>query len=267
MKSRFSLIKRITLLLLATSTLMACTTGGVRTDGLQDDSTGNLGQVQGVPGAGDIYVKLAVAYLKEKQLDVALVKAKQAVQIEPTNTQAHNVIALLYERLGEYPLAERHFNRALELQPKNSYVLNAFGSFLCNRKRYDEADGLFQRALSNPLYKTPEIALTNAGVCMVRVPDLNRAERYFRTALESNPRFPPALFQMAQVSYRKEQYLSVRAYLQRYHERLPMNAASLWLGIRAERKLGDKEAEARYASLLRTKFPDSKESMSLAESQ
>ncbi|PLY15617.1 MAG: type IV pilus biogenesis/stability protein PilW [Sedimenticola sp.] len=249
------------------SLLMACETGMVKTDGLQDDSTGGFGRDDQRKGAGDVYVKMAVAYMEDGQIDVALQKARQALSVEPGNAQAHNVIALLFDRLGEDALAERHFNRGMEIQPRNSYLLNAFGTFMCNRQRYTEADELFQKALSNPLYKTPEVALTNAGICSGRIPDIERSETYLRRALEKNPRFAPALIQMGQVSFTAGKYLSARAYLQRYLEVAPHTAASLWLGVRTERELGDRDSEASYSLSLRNNFPDSNEAKLLMELQ
>lgn len=244
--------------------LTAC--GGAMRGGVQEDSTGDFGQNQ-TKGAGDIYVKLAVAYMEEGQLDVALRKAKQAINVEPSNAQAHNVIALLYERLGENNLAEQHYVRGLELQPRNSYLLNAYGTFMCNREKYEQADELFQRAVANPLYKTPEIALTNAGICIGRSSDKARSEKYMRMALEKNPRFAPALIQMGLLSYEAGNYLSARAYLQRYSATAAHTAASLWLGVRTERELGDRDSEGSYALRLRNNFPDSQEAKMLMELQ
>lgn len=232
-----------------------------------EDSTGAMGRVQQRKGAGDIYVKLAVAYFNEGQLDIALKKAKTALQVEPYNAEAHNIIALLYNRLGEKRLAEHHFQRGLEFEPRNPYLLNAYGTFLCQEQRIDEADKEFMKALENPLYKTPEVALTNAGICARRIADLSKAEAYFRRALKANPRFPAALIQMGQISYETGEYLSARAYLQRYLEVAQPTPASLWLGIRTERELGDRDAVASYSLSLRNNFPDARETQLLRESE
>ena len=45
------------------------------------------------------------------------------------------------------------------------------------------------------------------------------------------------------------------------------NAESLWLALRIERKLGNREAEAGYASQLRRRFKDSAEYKSLLQGQ
>jgi type IV pilus assembly protein PilF len=230
------------------------------------DSTGQFGQTSRT-GAGDVYVKLAIAYMQEGKLDIALQKAKTAIKVEPANAGGHNMLGLLYERLSEYGLAEHHFKQSLRHDPQNSYVLNAYGTFLCNQSRYDEADKQFNAALANPLYATPAVALTNAGICASRRPDLSGAERYFRRALEHDPKMPAALIRMAQVSFDNNEHLSARAYLQRYQGVARHTAASLWLGIRTERVLGDQNAVASYVLLLKNNFPDSREIQLLRESE
>jgi type IV pilus assembly protein PilF len=109
------------------------------------------------------------------------------------------------------------------------------------------------------LYKTPEFAYTNAGVCALKIPDVAKAEEYFRQALKINPRFGDALFEMAQLNFNRTNYLPARAYLQRHMEVSQRTSASLWLGIRIERALGDTATADIYAKLLKTDFPNSKE--------
>ena len=259
-------MKRITLLLalfLIQFFLSACTPDTTR----EDDETGHLGQQAEAPSAGEVYVKLAVAYMREGQFGIALQKAKRGLEVDPLNPRAHNVIALLYERLGRRVQAEEHYEQALRLDSEDPYTRNAYGSFLCAQKQFNEANQQFEEALRNPLYQTPEVALTNAGICADRSENPEKAESYFRRALQANPKFPTALLRMATISYDKGNYLSTRGYLQRYLEVAPHTAETLWLGIRTERELGDLDALASYELLLRAEFPDSEEMRMFEESK
>lgn len=251
--------------LISIISISGCNQMPLRTD--MDDSTGELGRLKESgtrPGA--IYVELAVAYLRQGKFDSALLNAKKAIRVDPSNANSHNIIALIYERLGKPVLAEQHFQKGQGLDPNNSYLANAYGTFLCGRKRYDEAAEQFSRALENPLYKTPEVALANAGICIERKPDRSAAERYLRRALQLNPRFPVALIHMARLSYDTGEFLSSRAYLQRYVEVAKHTARSLWLGIRTEQELGNQDSVIRYSMLLRNNFPDSTEAQLMRES-
>ena len=113
-----------------------------------------------------------------------------------------------------------------------------------------------------PSYKRPDEAYENAGLCALRIPDSAKAEKYFRKALEINPKRHSSLYQLAQLNFDNHEYLKARAFLQRYFSIAAQSAQSLWLGVRIERELGDEEALAQYTKLLLDKFPDSEEARS-----
>lgn len=232
--------------------LSACaTTGG-------DDSTGNLGVNQRESPA-QIYVEMGIAYMRDGQDSVALKKLRRAIEVDPRNSQAHNVLGILYERLGESELATKHYDRAAAIDPRDPYIRNARGSFFCKQGQYVVALEEFELALDNPLYPTPWVALTNAGLCAKRAGKGEESEKYLRHALSRNPRYSPALLKMAERSYEQENHLSARAYLERFHSETDPTAASLWLGVRVEKKLGARMKSIDYKRRLLKEFPDSPE--------
>jgi len=241
--------------------LPACTTNQPRSD----DAAGELG-VTPTKSPGDLYVNLALAYLQDGDITNALRKVKQGLVLDANNAKGNSVIAVIYDNLGESELADKHFRKSLSVQPRDPYVLNAYGTFLCQHKDYAGAIERFEAALQNPLYQTPYVALSNAGTCAKLGGDLTAAETYLRRALGYNDKFPTALAQMAEVSFLRDNYLSSRAYLERYLAVAEPTAELLWLGVRVERKLGNQGAGQVYAKDLRVKFPDSPEVQWLQDS-
>lgn len=211
-------------------------------------------------------VKLGVGYLQQGRRDLALSKLQRALELSPNLASAHNAIAIVYDQLGQLDEAGQHYQKAVSLAPKDSGVLNNYGTFLCKRNQLNEAEQYFLRALENPLYETPALAYENAGLCAVRVPNTVKAEKYFRDALQINPRLPASLYQMAIISSDRGDYLPARAYLQRYAAVAKHTPQSLWLGVRVEQMLGDKNAVASYALQLRSTYPDSQEAQLLQKS-
>ena len=225
-----------------------------------DDQTGEAGSNKTQRGgSANIYTSLAVEYMKQGRPDIALRKIKQAVAADPNNSNAHNVMGVIYQRLGRDALAEKHYRRAVKLDKHNFYALNAYGSFLCGRKQYAEANRQFNNAVKTPLNRNKAVALTNAGICAYGEGERSVADSYLRSALSANPRYSPALAQMAEISYDLGDYVSARAYLKRFLAVSRHTAKTLWVGIRTEQKLGDRDAEASYRLQLRNRFPDSKE--------
>lgn len=214
------------------------------------------------PKAAQINVNLGIAYMREGKNETAMTRLLKAKAQDPENPMVYSTLGILHGRLGELKKAEDNFRKAVNLAPKNSSFRNNYGAFLCNQKRYAEAEQQFMEAVKNPLYSTPEYAYVNAGLC---VTDQVKREKYLRKALQINPKFSLALYQMARLSYEKNRLLSARAYLQRHNEVSSHTAASLWLGVRVEKKLGDSISSRKWASLLKRKFPDSEETRLLLE--
>lgn len=217
------------------------------------------------------HVQLGVGYLQQNKPEVALEKLKKAIEYDPDSAAAHSAIAMTYERLLKYEKADEHYREAIDLNPEDGGLYNNYGVFLCKQNRLDEAEEYFEKAINTPLYKTPELAYENAGACAMRIPDQQKAESYLTKALKKNPQLPVALINMAEIRFEQENYLSSRGFLQRFEAVSSHNAASLWLAIRIERKLGNDNAVATYSKQLQTQFPKSEQFKlmlnSLGESQ
>ena len=209
--------------------------------------------------------QLAASYMQRNQLDIATEEIDKALAIDPDNSQANNIMALLQIRLKNDDKAERHFTKALSGQGNNAEARNNYGVFLCDRGRLDEAEKQFKTALANPLYKTPEIANINAGSCLQKKNAPELAEKYFRNALQINPKSPVALYQMAHISFTTKRYLPARAFIQRYLDASNETPETLLLAVRIEHALGARDAQAQYSNRLRGKFPDSPEARQLSE--
>jgi type IV pilus assembly protein PilF len=93
------------------------------------------------------------------------------------------------------------------------------------------------------------------------------AENYFLMALKLRPNQAQALYQMAEITYVRRDYGAAKNYLNRLTNVAPATAEVLWLGVRVERRLGDRNSEASYALQLRNKFPNSSEAQALHAGQ
>jgi len=215
--------------------------------------------------AARINVELGVKYFRAGRLQLAQQKLLKAVQQDPASAAARDALGVLYERLGEPSKADRAFRTALRLNPKGSRTHNNYGAFLCRQRRWDEAEREFDAALRDPLYPHPELVHTNAALCARQAGRLRAAERHFRQALAIDARFAPALLGMARLSLQQKHYLRARAFLSRYWEVARRTPESLWLGIRTERALGNRDAVASYRLLLQRRFPDSPQARRLQQ--
>jgi type IV pilus assembly protein PilF len=217
--------------------------------------------------ASQYNVELGVAYLQQGRRDLAMEKLQLARQQNPDNANAYMGIGLLYNSTGDTHRAGENFRTALSKAPDDPQIQNNYAVFLCQHGQPKDSEHYFIEAAQNPLYPTPEAAYTNAGVCANKIPDQAAAAQYFRRALDINPSFPEALYQMARMSYEQKQYLEARAFIERFNSTSPRpRAGVLLLGVRTERALGNNQAAAEYARQLIKKFPNSPEAQQLTQS-
>jgi len=214
-----------------------------------------------------LHTELAAGYYELGNYGVALQEAHEALKSDPEYAPAYNVLGLVYAELHDDKTAEANFQHALRVNPLDSDSNNNYGSFLCQRKREQESIKYFLAALRNPLYTTPDKSWVNAGLCARQVGDLGSAEEYFQKALKVRPGQPQALFQMADIAFKRGNFPEAKSYLTRLQSEMTPGAEVLWLALRVERQLGDRNAEASLAFQLRKNFPDSREARALAAGQ
>ena len=200
---------------------------------------------------------LGLEYMNRGQYEVALGKLKKAVRADPTYAPGQTVLAALYERIGESELAGKHYKKAYEADPKNGDVNNNYGVYLCQNGKPDQAIKHMLAALDDPFYSSPSIALTNAGSCSLGEGDYVAADEYLRAALKIEPDLADALMNMSRLSFEQKNYLTARAFMQRYEAVAGHGAETLLLAYKIEIASGNTKAANTYKRMLEHSFPES----------
>lgn len=204
------------------------------------------------------HTDLGSVYYQQKQLEIALEEFTQAAKIDPDFALAYNGLGLVHAALGQDDMADANFRKSIQLEPNNSESHNNYGSFLCARNRIDDSIQEFLIAVKNPLYSTPALAYTNAGICSVRKKDMTSAEAYFKKALQIDPLLGAAAYQLATLQFKRHDAAAAKVTLQNVMLGQP-GPEMLWLAIQIERAVGAKDAEASYVLQLRRRYPDSEQ--------
>jgi type IV pilus assembly protein PilF len=211
-----------------------------------------------------IKTDLAAGYYERGQFDVALEVLDESQKLEPNYAKTYNVYGLVYTMLGETPKAESNFQRALGLAPNDPEIRANWGAFLCATGRPRDAIPEFEAALRDPLYKSPEIALINAGKCTAVLGDTKKADEYFRRAIAASPGNPVAAYNLALLAYREARLDDARGWMRPVMRDASPRAEALYLGMCIERKQGDRQSELSYTTQLRNRYPDSAEAKALS---
>jgi type IV pilus assembly protein PilF len=208
-------------------------------------------------------MKMALEYMRLDNLAQARDRIERALGEAPENPNVQETAGLVYERLNDLPKAKRAFSAAARLGKDDPDIQNSYAGFLCRTGKAADGEKLFIQVARNPLYRTPEVALLNAGVCLGSSGDVVDSERYFNRALTIRPNMPEALLQLGTLAFSRGDYKLALDDVERY---LAVNQASaeiLWLGFRTQRKLGDNAAAIVYGRRIQTEFPDSDQAKQL----
>jgi tetratricopeptide (TPR) repeat protein len=162
----------------------------------------------------------------------------QALAVKPEYADVHNNLGGIFLKSGETEKAIKHYMDALQLNPGLVEAYSNLGVALMQEGRIEAAIDQFQKALQlNPAFTTAENNLNRAlairkqlemeisringvlkdnpenfvlhfqlGNLYLRKGELSRAIEYYNRALELNPRFVPALNNLALVTAANKEY-------------------------------------------------------------
>lgn len=208
-------------------------------------------------------VQLAIEYLRLGKLANSRDFIDRALSEDPGSADVQMTAGLVYERLNDMPKAERAYSAGYRLGKADPNIQNTYAGFLCRTGKAVAGEKLFAEIARNPLYQTPEVALINAGVCLRGTGDVVDAERYFNRALAIRPNLPEAMLQLGNIAFDRGDAAEALDIVQRDLAVNPPTAEVLWLGFRAQRKLGDATAAAGYARRVQTEFPNSEQAQTM----
>ena len=208
---------------------------------------------------------LASAYFGRGQVQTALEQLKLALDADPNFGPAWNLRGLVYSNLGEPALAEESYRRALQIDPRDGDAMHNYGFWLCQQKRYTEANAQFSQAVAEPRYRGVPRTLLAQGICHAFAGNLTGADSTLTRAMELDPGNPVIATNLAEVLYRRGEYERARFYARRVNSQSDVaNAQTLWLAARIEHRLGNRQGATEWGTQLRNRFPDSREAATYA---
>ena len=229
-------------------------------------ATAPRGQLQPEPAQrrAQARLELASAYLENGQARTALEEVDKALAADAQSAAAHDLRGLALAALGQTAQAQASFERALQLDARDAGAMHNFGWFLCQQQRWDEAQAWLERALAQPGYEGGARSLLALGVCQARAQRWEAAERSLALALERDPAQSAAALNLAEVLLRRGQAERARVQLQRASiNSAQADAATLWLSMRIEHRLGRHAAVEALGRELRQRFPQAPQTLAL----
>ena len=207
-----------------------------------------------------VRLELAGLYLGRGQADTALGEVDRAIAAKPDMPEAYNLRGLIYASQGDDRLAEQSFQRALQLAPNSGDVMHNYGWFLCQQRRWPDAEAHFSAALALPQYRDTMRTLLAQGVCQARAGRWAEAERTLSRSYELDPSNPVTAYNLSEVLMRRGELERARFYIARINSQPELTSAqSLWLAVRIERRLGNLQGVQDFGRKLQERYPESNE--------
>jgi len=204
-------------------------------------------------------LELASGYFEQGQTNVALDEIKQSLLADPTFGDAYNLRGLVYMRLNDTSMAEDSFRRALAVNARDSDAAHNYGWLMCQQGRYNDALRLFGQAATNPNYGGLAKTLMMQGICQVRAGQRAEAEQSLMRSYELNAGNPITGYNLANLLYERGELTRAQFYIRRINNSDLANAESLWLGIKTEQKLNNRQAVLQLGEQLKKRFGQSRE--------
>lgn len=205
------------------------------------------------------HLELARGYLEKRDLARVRKPLGRAFAIDSSSWEVHDLYGLIFEMEGENKLADQHFRRALRSDPRNPRVLNNYGAFLYGQGRYRDARKRLEKATGDPNYVGRSHVYENLGLVMMRLGEVEEAERAFQRSLMLNSTQAQATFELAEIYFDRGSFDIARQYYEAYRKAVRQGPRSLWLGIRLGRVFADQDAVASYSMQLRNLYPTTRE--------
>jgi type IV pilus assembly protein PilF len=209
-----------------------------------------------------VRLELAGLYFGRGQLDTALNEVRLALAARPDMAEAYGLRGLILASMGETKQAEDNLQRAVQLAPTDGGALHNYGWFLCQQKRFDEANVQYAAAVALPQYRDPMRTLLAQGVCQTRAGQWADAERSLLRSYELDPGNPVTAFNLSEVLLRRGEFERARFYVRRINN-VPdlVSAQSLWLAARVEHRMGNPQAVRDLGQQLRERYAQAPETL------
>lgn len=211
--------------------IISCVTNTINSDGTVQSSKIDADKLS------DTYVDLAIEYQQRGAPQVALDRVNLAITTNSDNAKAYMIRAMIYQNLGQNKDAEKDFKKAIRIGDNYSEAYVNYAVFLCDQKRFPEAVTVFDTALSNPLYYTPEIAYYSRGNCYYKNGALESANADYLRSLSYRNSPQDAYIALAKLQLDKKNYQLSDYYIKKFNG--TQTPDSLWLHIQILQALID----------------------------
>ena len=201
------------------------------------------------PENADVIFLMAKVSMSQNYFEDAIPLLESGIQIAPLRSDLRAALGESYFMAGKIDKAIGEFKKLLELENSaRSYTF--LGLSYLNLGRFDEAKQYFQQGLKLDIRNST--CLFNLGFIAERQGDAAGAEKMFQEALRSNPDYPDALLELANLRMAAKKLPEAEELLRRYVKVSRDPATGYYKLAMVERSLHETEAADRDLTVFKT---------------
>lgn len=156
--------------------------------------------------------QLAAGLRDEGQTAAAIEHLRKALDLDPSNAEAHLLLGFIQMERADYQNAEEHLSagiKLLEKQKRGGSTLaearNIYGLCLIELGRYDDAILVLRESATDELNTAPHLAWGNVGLAQLRQGEYQEAVKSTMEAVRIQPRFCVGYYTMGQALWHLQQ--------------------------------------------------------------
>lgn len=204
---------------------------------------------------GEIRLTLALQYLAMGEYAAAQRNLQRAQRALPGDYRPLLAQARIYQTQGHDAMANVWYTQAEEMAPKNGYVLNNYGAFLCALGQYDNAQARFSLAAQSRETESWLQARWLSGLCFLDQGKGALARDTLQTVAGKNRSVAEKLLTEATARLQQNKVADAGLLLATYDQWYPDNAERLWLKILYAARQNASRDVSRYGEELARTYP------------
>lgn len=156
---------------------------------------------------------VGLSYLNSGQPDKALNALNKAVEINPNSHIAQSYLAVYYQRQNNLQKAADYYKMAIENKINYSFPYIQLGNIYMASNMFADALNYYENGLQRVGRLDPQI-LTSMGTCYLQLRDYNNAINYLSTAINQDPNYGDAYYNLGVTYSQMGDELNAQKYLQ-----------------------------------------------------
>jgi len=144
------------------------------------------------------HYKIGRSYYNESKFQQAYIEFQKALEINPKDTEVINGIGIIQlVQFEDFEKAIEYFERALKVDKNFSEAWNNLGVAYEKTGKIDEAIASYNKAVANPMYRNPEKAYNSLGRIYYRSRQYDKAIDSLTSALRRVNDYYPSYYNLA----------------------------------------------------------------------